>query len=110
MDDRLARPSDTLASDAPAAYKLAVLCAHKGKLGTSWDSSLDSKMMGLRSECEEGIHPVWRMLARETPLIAEMAQFPIIESADRDIASGDWVDAAYFDPLDRAHLREWLSM
>ena len=110
MDDRLAGPSDALASDASAAYKLAVLCAHKGKLGTSWDSSLDSKMMGLRSECEEGIHPVWRMLAREAPLIAEMAQFPIIESADRDIDSGDWVDAACFDPLDRARLREWLSM
>ena len=110
MDDRLAGPSDALASDASAAYKLAVLCAHKGKLGTSWDSSLDSKMMGLRSECEEGIHPVWRMLAREAPLIAEMAQFPIIESADMDIDSGDWVDAACFDPLDRVRLREWLSM
>ena len=40
MDDRLERPFDALASDAPAAYKLAVLCAHKGKLGTSWDLSL----------------------------------------------------------------------
>ena len=110
MDDRLAGPSDALASDSPAAYKLAVLCAHKGKLGTSWDSSLDSKMMGLRSKCEEGIHPVWRMLAREAPLIAEMAQFPIIEAADRNIDSGDWVESACFDPLDRVRLREWLSM
>ena len=110
MDDRLAEPFDALASDAPAAYKLAVLCAHKGKSGTSWDSSLDSKMNDLRSECEEGIHPVWRRLAREAPLIAEMVQFPVIEAVERDIDSGDWVDAACFDPLDRNRLREWLSM
>ena len=110
IDDRIAGPFDALASDTSAAYKLAVLCAHKGRSRASWDSSLDSQMSALRSECEEGIHPVWRKLARETPLVAEMAQFPVIETAVKDIDSGDWVDAACFDPLDRDSLREWLSM
>jgi hypothetical protein len=85
MDDRLEVPFDVLVSDAPAAYKLAVLCAHRGKSRASWDSSLDSQMSALRSECEEGIHPVWRKLARETPLMAEMVQFPVIETAVKDI-------------------------
>ena len=108
MDDRLAAPLEALASDAPVAYKLAVLCAHRGKSEASWDSSLDSRMKELRSECEKGIHPVWRVLAKETPLIAEMAQFPVIEAIDKDVDVGDWVDSANFDPLDRDSLREWL--
>ena len=110
IDDRLAGPFDVLASDEPAAYKLAVLCAHKGKPGASWDASLDSQMSALRSVCEKGIHPVWIRLAREAPLLAEMAQFPVIEAENRDFDSGDWVKAACFDPLDRGSLREWLSM
>ena len=59
MDDRLEAPIEVLASDAPAAYKLAVLCAHRSKSEESWDHSLDSRMAELRSECEKGIHPVW---------------------------------------------------
>ena len=64
----------------------------------------------LRSDCEKGIHPVWKKLAREAPLLAEMVQFPVIEAEVREFDSGDWVKAACFDPLDRDSLREWLSM
>ena len=110
IDGRLAGPFDVLASDESAAYKLAVLCAHKGRPGTSWDPSLDSQMSVLRSDCEKGIHPVWKKLAREAPLLAEMVQFPVIEAEVREFDSGDWVKAACFDPLDRDSLREWLSM
>ncbi len=109
MDDRLADPLEVISSDTPAAYKLAVLCAHRGKSEATWDASLDSRMAELRTECEKGIHPVWRVLAKEAPLIAEMAQFQIIEEADKDVDAGDWVDSANFDPLDRDSLREWLS-
>jgi len=109
MDDRLADPLEVISSDAPAAYKLTVLCAHRGKSEATWDASLDLRMAELRSECEKGIHPVWKVLAKEAPLIAEMAQFPIIEEAGKDVDAGDWVDSANFDPLDRDSLREWLS-
>ena len=52
IDGRLAGPFDVLASDEPAAYKLAVLCAHKGRPGASWDAALDTQMSVLRSVCE----------------------------------------------------------
>ena len=33
----------------------------------------------IREECRNGVHPVWERLARESPLLAELGLFPIVE-------------------------------
>lgn len=110
MEDRLATPAEALCSSEPPAYKLAVLAAQKQRMGASWDSSWDGEMVSLRSECEQGIHPVWERLAREAPLLAEMGRFPVVEPEVVVVDSTDWVQAARFDPLDHNELKMWLSL
>ena len=44
IEDRLAGPVESLSSNEPAAYKLAVLTVQRERMGMSWDSSWDSEM------------------------------------------------------------------
>ena len=110
IEDRLAGPVESLSSNEPAAYKLAVLTVQRERMGTSWDSSWDSEMDSLRVECEQGVHPVWRRMAREAPLLGELGGFPVVEPEIVEIDSTDWIEAARFDPLDHTELKKWLSM
>ena len=110
IEDRLAGSVEALSSSEPAAYKLAVLTVQRERMGTSWDSSWDSEMDSLRVECQQGIHPVWRRMAREAPLLGELGGFPMVEPEIVEIDSTDWVQAARFDPLDHTELKKWLSM
>ena len=110
IEDRLAGPVESLSSNEPAAYKLAVLTVQRERMGMSWDSSWDSEMDSLRVECEQGVHPVWRRMAREAPLLGELGGFPVVEPEIVEIDSTDWIEAARFDPLDHTELKKWLSM
>ncbi len=110
IEDRLAGSVEALSSSEPAAYKLAVLTVQRERMGTSWDSSWDSEMDSLRVECQQGIHPVWRRMAREAPLLGELGGFPMVEPEIVEIDSTEWVQAARFDPLDHTELKKWLSM
>ena len=110
IEDRLADPVESLSSNEPAAYKLAVLTVQRERMGMSWDSSWDSEMDSLRVECEQGVHPVWRRMAREAPLLGELGGFPVVEPEIVEIDSTDWIEAARFDPLDHTELKKWLSM
>ncbi len=110
IEDRLAGSVEALRSSEPAAYKLAVLTVQRERMGTSWDSSWDSEMDSLRVECGQGVHPVWRRMAREAPLLGELGGFPVVEPEIVEIDSTDWVQAARFDPLDHTELKKWLSM
>ena len=110
IEDRLAGPVESLSSNEPAAYKLAVLTVQRERMGMSWYSSWDSEMDSLRVECEQGVHPVWRRMAREAPLLGELGGFPVVEPEIVEIDSTDWIEAARFDPLDHTELKKWLSM
>lgn len=101
-----------LDSDFPAAFRLAVLLVHKSRDGDSWSDSDESVMVALRSECSNGVHPVWGKMAEQTPLLAEFAAHPVKEESDNSAVSdlNDWLAGARIDPLDRSSVISFLDM
>jgi hypothetical protein len=110
LDDRLEKPSSVITKGKePVAYRLAVLLAQKHRMGESWNAEWDSAIADTRSECEEGIHPVWERMAREAPLIAELGRFPTVSHEFNDGDSISWLNEATFDPLNQNSLLVWLQ-
>ena len=88
--------ADALASEWSSAYRLAVLLVHRNR-GKEWDSSLDSRLEELREECISGIHPVWEVLAKEAPILAELGRFPVIEAEVPEMDIESWIDSSKID-------------
>jgi hypothetical protein len=110
LDDRLEDPSSVITKEKEAvAYRLAVLLAQKHRMGESWNAEWDSAITDMRSECEEGIHPVWERMAREAPLIAELGRFPTVSHEFNDEDSISWHKEATFDPLNQNRFLVWLQ-
>jgi len=108
-DAWLADADAIIDGDGPAAYRLAVLLVHRGRGASEWTAALDDAISGLRGLCDDGIHPVWARLARETPLLAELSEYPTSEIEDSQGVDVTWVEAARFDPHDHRALGEWLE-
>ena len=78
--DKLASPDVAISSGYSCGYRLAVLIAQKIGLVKMSGRRLGIKKMDvIRKECRNGVHPVWERLARESPLLAELGLFPIVE-------------------------------
>ena len=105
----LSSSADALASEWSSAYRLAVLLVHRNR-GKEWDSSLDSRLEELREECISGIHPVWEVLAKEAPILAELGRFPVIEAEVPEMDIESWIDSSKIDPMDPVQLKDWLSL
>ena len=109
LEDHLPTPQQVITSDNPAAFKLSVLIAQKHKMLT-WEKSFDEEMDLLRLECSQGIHPVWRRLAREAPIFAEFERFDIVEEEKKTFDSTEWIKRANLNPNNIISLRKWLDM
>ena len=109
--DKLAPPGIVISSDYSCGYRLAVLIAQKNRFAKEdWKSSWDLEMDSIRQECRRGIHPVWERLARESPLLAEMGLFPIVEPESSFGERGPWIDGSKIDYSDNDSLRGWLTL
>ena len=109
--DKLASPENVISGSYPSGYKLAVLIVQKQRSSDDeWDPSWDSEMDSIRQECRKGVHPVWERLARESPLLAELGLFPIIEPELKVGDSESWIKGANIDYKDHGALRKWLNM
>ncbi len=98
-----------LESGPSTVYRLAVLLVHRGRSPDDWSTGHDEVITELRSECDGGIHPVWGRLAGQTPLLAELAEYPVTEVNGEEGIDDVWLASARFDPLDHADLAEWLG-
>ena len=109
LEDHLPTPQQVITSENPAAFKLSVLIAQKHKM-LAWEKSFDEEMDLLRLECSQGIHPVWRRLAREAPIFAEFERFDIVEEEIKIFDSRGWIKEANLNPNNIISLRKWLDM
>lgn len=109
IEDRVASPQSVIGSSLPAGYRLSVLIVQKHRMKGAWDDSIDSEMDSIRRECEMGVHPVWERMARESPLLAEMGLFPVVEPEGSSGDLGAWIEGALFDHEDFACLQGWLE-
>ncbi|MBK70320.1 MAG: hypothetical protein CMB53_02845 [Euryarchaeota archaeon] len=110
IEDRVASPQSVIGSGLPPGYRLAVLIVQKDRMKGAWADGLDSAMETIREECALGIHPVWERLARESPLLAELGFFPVVQPEGAPGDSVAWIEGAMFDHGDFSSLREWLNM
>tara|TARA_B100000482_G_scaffold2078_1_gene1925 strand:+ start:13124 stop:16489 length:3366 start_codon:yes stop_codon:yes gene_type:complete len=109
IEDRVASPQSVIGSTLPAGYRLSVLIIQKHRMKGAWDHSIDSEMDSIRRECEIGVHPVWERMARESPLLAEMGLFPVVQPEGDSGDLGAWIEGALFDHGDFSSLRGWLD-
>ena len=109
IEDRIASPQSVIGGSLPLGYKLAVMIVQKHRMKGSWDDALESEMDKIRQECNKGIHPVWERLARESPLLAELGLFPVVQPEHAEVNSMTWIDSANFDYRDFSSLRKWIS-
>ncbi len=110
IEDRVASPMSVIGGPLPAGYRLAVLIVQKDRMKGAWNDSMDSDMDSIRQECTLGIHPVWERMARESPLLAELGLFPVVQPEGGSGDSSAWIEAAMFDHGDFSSLREWLIL
>ena len=109
--DKLASPDDAISSGYSCGYRLAVLIAQKNRLGKNeWQTSWDQEMDVIREECRNGVHPVWERLARESPLLAELGLFPIVEPESSFGERDPWIFESRIDYFDNESLRGWLNL
>jgi len=111
LEDAIDSPKSVIdGKSMPPGYRLAVLIVQKNRMKNSWDDGYESGMESIRKKCEEGIHPVWGRMARESPLLAELGLFPVLKRED---SSGDydtWLEGSKIDFENRSSLREWLGL
>jgi len=101
---------DTVLQDGlNSPYRLAVLLIHRARMADNWKSENDEVVVSLRKECVTGVHPVWSRLARETPLLAEFAEYPSLDMEQAEVIEEEWLNAALFDPVDLGKLAAWLN-
>ena len=109
--DKLASPDAAISSGYSCGYRLAVLIAQKNRLGKDeWKASWDQEMDVIRQECRNGVHPVWERLARESPLLAELGLFPIVEPESSFGERDPWIFGSRIDYSDNESLRSWLNL
>ena len=109
--DKLASPDAAISSGYSCGYRLAVLIAQKNRLGKDeWKASWDQEMDVIRRECRNGVHPVWERLARESPLLAELGLFPIVEPESSFGERDPWIFGSRIDYSDNESLRSWLNL
>lgn len=100
-----------LESDAGPGYRLAAMLVQRARLGEGWKPAWDGALEAVRTECAEGLHPVWARMGEEAPLIAELTMHPSLEPKKaKEADPSEWLAAARIDPLDRAALADWLAM
>jgi len=109
IEEYLDNPQKVIDSDETGGYKLAVLIAQQNKMGDSWNLAWDEELIAIRSECHEGLHPVWSKLAKEAGLFAELSRFKNSEVTKNKFDSSDWIIKSYFDPEDSLSLKKWLG-
>ena len=109
--DKLASPDAAISSGYSCGYRLAVLIAQKNRLGKDeWKAPWDQEMDLIRQECRNGVHPVWERLARESPLLAELGVFPIVEPVSSFGERDPWISESRIDYSDNESLRSWLNL
>ena len=109
IEDRVASPQSVIGGVLPVGYRLAVMIVQKHRMKGAWGDDLETEMNRVRQECAKGIHPVWGRLARESPLLAELGLFPIVQPEHAEVNSMAWIEGANFDYRDYPSLRVWLS-
>ena len=109
IEDRVASPQSVTGGALPVGYRLAVMIVQKHRMKGAWGDDLETEMNRVRQECAKGIHPVWERLARESPLLAELGFFPIVQPEHAEVNSMAWIEGANFDYRDFSSLRDWLS-
>ncbi len=109
IEDRVASPQSVIGGVLPVGYRLAVMIVQKHRMKGAWGDDLETEMNRVRQECAKGIHPVWERMARESPLLAELGLFPIVQPEDAEVNSMAWIESANFDYRDYPSLRVWLS-
>lgn len=98
-------------SSGTSAYRLASLLVHKTLKSESWDDGLDSLIDELRTECLNGVHPVWGEMAEKTPILAQFAAFPVVEIEESEgEVDAEWARQARIDPTDITALGELLAI
>lgn len=94
-----------LPSDAPPAYRLAVLMVHKLLNKDEWEEEWEVTEKSLRDTClEKGVHPVWHDLAQRTAVLAQFAAFPKAKVSKAKAGKKVKLDSAFINPANSEEL------
>lgn len=111
VEDAISSPQSIIEDKGlPSGYRLAVLIVQKNRMKDSWNDSYENEMELIRKRCEEGVHPVWERVARESPLLAELGLFPVVERNEVSGDRGTWLEGSKLDYENRDSLRSWLEI
>ncbi|MDP6889418.1 MAG: hypothetical protein QF454_05250 [Candidatus Thalassarchaeaceae archaeon] len=115
-EDWIESVESLITSIAPPGYRLASMLIKRARLGDKWNPKWDYVLTELREKCKSGVHPVWAIMGREAPLLAELTAYPELKIKDEDWPivslenSSEWVEGSRLDPLNHDEVGKWLSL